>query len=359
MTGLKFKPSPDFERLKKVLLLEGEPDRVPLVELIVNQPVKEAFLDKPIKSIQDDITFWYRAGYDYISLCPAYDFKLFANPKEGVRKTLFKRSSYTQEDVDVQWAPEGEGCITTLQDFENHPWPSIEDVDFSNIKEASKILPEGMKIIARAGDIFTHTWEALGFTNFSYALFENTRLVEKVFDKIGTLIYKIFEIEAKFDNIGALWYSDDIAYTEGLMTSPDVLRRHLFPWMKKIGELAKRYNLPYLYHTDGKLWQVMDDLIECGINALQPIETKAMDIREVKSKYGNMLCLIGNIEVDRLARGTPEEIDNLVRDRIKNIGQGGGYCVGSSNTVPEYVPLKNYIAMLEATFKYGKYPIII
>ena len=128
--------------------------------------------------------------------------------------------------------------------------------------------------------------------------------------------------------------------------------------MKKIGELAKRHNLPYLYHTDGKLWQVMDDLIACGINALQPMEPKAMEAREVKSRYGDKLCLIGNIEVDRLARGTPEEIDSLVKDRIKNLAKGGGYCAGSSNTVPEYVPLANYIAMLNAAFKYGRYPII-
>ena len=335
---------PDFNRVRKMLFLEGEPDCIPVVEIVVNEPIKELFLGKKIKNIKDDIEFWYKAGYDYYSYCPPYEDKLHIKfIKDG--------------QVERNWAVEGEGPIQSIKDFENHPWPDIKDIDFSGLEEANKSLPEGMKIIARAGEIFVYTWELMGYEKFSYALVENPRLAELLIEKIGNFIYNICEIEVQFENVGALWYSDDIAYTEGLMVSPQFLRKYLFPWIKKIGDLAKKRNIPCLYHTDGKLWDVMDDIIACGINGLHPIEPKAMDAREVKKRYGNRLCLVGNIDLDLLVRKDPEYIRGMVKDKIKELGQGGGYCAGSSNTIPEYVPLENYIAMQEAIFEYGKYPI--
>lgn len=102
----------------------------------------------------------------------------------------------------------------------------------------------------------------------------------------------------------------------------------------------------------------MDDLIECGYNSVHPIEPLGMDIYELKKKYGNKLCLIGNIEVDSfLSRGTPEQIEKEAKKKINALAPGGGYCCGSSNTVPYWVPIKNYRAMIEAIDKYGNYPI--
>jgi uroporphyrinogen decarboxylase len=100
----------------------------------------------------------------------------------------------------------------------------------------------------------------------------------------------------------------------------------------------------------------MDDLIEIGVNALHPIEPKAMDIAEVKRRVGRKLCLIGNIDLGyTLTRGTPEEVRAEVRERIRTCAPGGGYCVGSSNTVTNYVPLANYKAMIEASREFGTY----
>ena len=113
-----------------------------------------------------------------------------------------------------------------------------------------------------------------------------------------------------------------------------------------------------MYHSDGDLTAVMDDLLDVGINALHPIEPKAMDIYEMKKKYAGRLALVGNIDLgSTLVTGTPDEVRQDVRRHIKELAPGGGYCVSSSNTIPNYVPLENYRAMLEATFEYGRYPI--
>lgn len=105
----------------------------------------------------------------------------------------------------------------------------------------------------------------------------------------------------------------------------------------------------------------MPDLIDdIGFNALHPIEPKGMDIGKLKAKIGDRVCLIGNIDLGyTLTRGTPDEVTEEVKQRIRNIAPGSGYCVGSSNSIPYYVPTQNYRAMVEATLKYGMYLISV
>jgi uroporphyrinogen decarboxylase len=83
-----------------------------------------------------------------------------------------------------------------------------------------------------------------------------------------------------------------------------------------------------------------------------------MDIVEVKRKWGKHLALIGNIDLGHtLTRGTPQEVEAEVRQRLRELAPGGGYCLGSSNSIASYVPLANYKAMIEATLRWGSYPI--
>jgi uroporphyrinogen decarboxylase len=128
--------------------------------------------------------------------------------------------------------------------------------------------------------------------------------------------------------------------------------------MRKYGEAAAAKGLPLIYHCDGTMWDVLPDVVECGFSAIQPVEPKAMDIVEVKRQYGKHLCLIGNIDLGGcLTMGKPADVEAEVRRRIRELGPGGGYMVGSSNSVTNYVPLENFRAMVEATLKWGKYPI--
>jgi len=348
------KDEPDFNRVRTALF-GGEPDRVPLLELAIANSIKEKYLNKPILNVRDDIEFYFKAGYDYIKISP----KINMNPDNKEPGEGKRISSSTETTGEREWHASSKGIITSIQEFEEFRWPKPEEVDYSQFEQAEKNLPSNMKIICQYGDIFTWTWDFMGFETFSMALIDNTELIELIFNKIGSIVLNLFANCLSFDRIGALFYSDDIAINTGLFVSPTVYRTYLFPWMKKIGDLCKKKDIPFIFHSDGNFWEVMDDLKECGVNALQPLEPQAIDIVEVKKKRGKDFCLIGNIDVDLLTRGTEDQIEAEVKRLLINIAPGGGFCLGSGNTVADYVNFENYVTMIETTKKFGKYPITI
>lgn len=337
---------PDIEQLLKTLK-RGKGTYVPFIELGVHPKIKHRFLGREILTLEDDIEFCYKAGYDYVKVQPAADF----NPaKIGLSDNLTFNEDGT---VFRKWASENSGVISNLKDLERYQFPAAASFDYEKFERVRSLLPEGMGVIGQYGDIFTMTWEMMGFEAFSMAIYEEPELVKELNDKVGELVLSMFEYFAHSDAVDALWYSDDIAFTEGLLVSPDTLHEYLFPWLRKIGTLARNSGKPLLYHTDGVLWDVFDEIIDCGVDAIHPIEPKAMDIREVKRRYGDRLCLLGNVDVDTLARGSKEEIRKIVKENIESVGYNGGYCVGSGNSIPEYVLYENYIALLDASREFG------
>jgi len=349
------KVEPNFERLRTALLA-GEPDRVPLLELAIDRSIQSAFLGRPVVTLEDVVEFHIRAGYDAVRLQPKIDMNPGKfQPREGMRI-----SEASETDRERRWYSEGTGIITSMEDFERYIWPRPEDVDYSPLEQAAKLIPDSMALIGQYGDIFTWIWEMMGFETFSFAIYENPELIECMFEKVGSIVYNLFENMVTMEKVKALWYSDDIAFKSGLLVSPELLRKYLFPWMKKIGELCRKYNVPFIYHSDGKLWDVMEDLLDCGIHALHPIEPQAMDIREVKRRYGDRLCLIGNVDLEyTLTRGTPEDVRKEVLALLRDVAPGGGYCLGSANTVTNYVKPENYRTMVETVLEFGWYPIQI
>lgn len=350
--------APDFEgRLKKTLLLQGEPDRVPLMELLVEPEIIDGFLGRLPVDLSDKVEFFYRAGYDFVPM----EVGLL-----GVGKVVAERNYMVEAQYGLlfgqhrtrTWANERLGIIATRDDFERFPWPGVDDLDWTPFEQLQGLLPKGMKVIVTAGKIYTPVWEWMGAERFYYALHDDVDLVDRMFERVGAIQYAAFERAISYPIVGAFWTADDIAYVKGTLVHPKYLRRWYFPWYKRMAEMCRVRGIPFIFHSDGKLDAVMDDIVATGWNAIHPIEPKCMDIAQVKRQYGDKLCLIGNIDLGyTLTRGTPAEVEAEVRQRIHDCAPGGGYCVSSSNSVTEYVPMENFNAMREATFKYGKYPI--
>ena len=355
MTDGEFVPlEPDFDRLRTVLLLNGEPDRVPNAELHVDWQVKEAFLGHPVKSVQDDVDFWYRAGYDYIYLRANYEYRMVGDGHSDEDRL------YAGDMQLSKWEGDETSLVSNWEEFEAYPWPDPDTVDYSNLVTCAASLYPGMKIISGVGGIFTRVWRIMGFDPFCFALVDQPDLVAAMFQRVGDIQLQVFRRIVEMKEIGAMWYGDDLAYRSGTIVHPDVLRKHLFPYLSEMGALCRAHDLPFVIHSDGNLWKVLSDLVACGLHAIHPVEPKAMDSLALKREYGDRLCLLGNIEIgETLTLGSPADVEAEVKERIRMLAPGGGYAVGSSNTVAHYVRLENLKAMIRATRAYGRYPISV
>jgi uroporphyrinogen decarboxylase len=338
----------NFLDLKRTLF-GGNSKMVHQMELMVDKEVKEAFLGKPINSIIEEIDFWYKAGYEYVPIViSVFGFMGDNNNVEITQEKNFKYSKYSLTPQKRSWAREGKGVITTFKEFHNFPWPDPEKIDLSIYLQAREKLPKEIGIIGVIPRIFVAVWMLMGFEQFSYSLKDQSELVSAIFNKVGEIQYRIICRLSQEVDIDAIWLGDDIAYGQGLMVSHSIFRSLLFPWYKEIGNICKKKHVPFIYHSDGNLFEVMNDLIDCGINALHPVEPNAMDAVILKKEFGNHICIIGNIELDILSRGSIQDIEKLTLSRLKKLWDYGGYCPGSSNSVSNYVPLENYLAMLNS-----------
>ena len=348
-------PKPDFERYMTTLHCQ-EPDRVPLGDWHVDQLPMENFLGKKITSLQDQIDFWYTAGFDYMTTSSG-----ILEPVRAPEGMTVKGEALETEYEQVrerEWALEHDGVITSWEAFEKYPWPSVDDFGLSKWDTLDKTLPQGMKAVLVLGKIYTTVWMFMGAETFFNALEDNPELIAAMFEKVGSLQYETFMRVSEHPCVGAVFNPDDIAHNTGLLVHPRYLRKYMFPWYKKIGAVCRDKGIGYIFHSDGDCTEAMDDFIDCGFHGFNPIQPNCMDIDAVKKKWGDKLCLIGNLNLDStLTLGTPADVRAEVYERIRTIGPGGGYMVASSNSITDYVPLANMKALLDATFEFGQYPI--
>ncbi len=361
---------PDFENLKKAFLCRGEPKRVPLFEGTIHEDLKSRFLGKPARTLETEVEFHMLAGYDYVPLTIGLRQTMRGETtgvmgtkkvETSVLKAAEARYNPFQAGTSTRmWAEEGRGVIADEASFDAFPWPDPDGFDYSPVERLGKLLPAGAKAIINVGYVFMAPWMLLGLEPFCLGLASGEELVKRVIRRVGATQERVVENLLQLESVGAIRMPDDIAYTNGLIVSPALLREHIFPWFRRIGERVRAKGLPYLYHSDGRFYPVIDDLLACGFHALHPCEPSSMDIARLKREYAGRLCLCGNINLDStLTLGSPADVEQEVKERIRTIAPGGGYCCGASNSVPEYVPYENYIAMIEAVKRYGRYPIAV
>jgi len=353
---------PDFRRVVTTVHHE-EPDRVPLAEISVDYAIMSRFLGRPVTDddLAAQVEFWSQAGYDYIPLTVGMmrpgGVTRDSQISKVIQDVLLRGTA--DEDSDEAWDIWKRPRLHSEEDFASFPWEDAARLDFSKFHEVQALLPEGMKIIAASGKIFTMTWMLMGFENFAINLLLKPQFVARVLERVAQIQLDGLKQIASIPDVAAVWAVDDVAFGTGPMINPQAFRKYLFPWYEEFGKICRDHGLYFFFHTDGLLWELLEDLIAVGVDALHPIDPTCMDIEEVEEKVGDRLCLIGNISNEILAIGTPEEVAELTRRRLRALAPGGGYCLGSGNSVPAWAEMENYRAMIETGLKFGRYPILI
>jgi|GEM_PF-4276564 len=179
--------APDFDRIRKTLLLRGEPDRVPIMESHVDRDVKGAFLGRPVRDLSDEVEFWMTAGYDFVPMGIGMRTAIRAATgmvQTGVDSTDFsgalkthkaRYSVFEDDERERAWAEDGTGIIAGRAEFESIRWPDPDAMDYSPFESVKDHLPPGAKVIASVGYIFATVSRLMGFSNFCEKLIEDAR----------------------------------------------------------------------------------------------------------------------------------------------------------------------------------------
>jgi uroporphyrinogen decarboxylase len=348
----RFGYEPDFTNFENVLR-GGRGHRVPLAELVIDQELKEAFLGRPLVGVADEVEFRYQAGYDYAWVSVGMIDPAGTVNRERVRESEERHVEGKDRRV---WADQHEGQIRDRDDLEAYPWPDPDSLDYGPFEEGTSALRPGMKLVAVLGKIFTAAWQLTGFERFCELSVLQPEFAAALTERVGRIQAEVFRRVIELDSVGAAWLPDDIAFHTGTLLPPEWFRRHVFPFYRQMNEAARRLGKPVIFHSDGDMSPVLEDILEAGFDALHPIEPESMDIYALRKRVGMRLCLVGNISVNTLSIGTPEEIRALVKDRVTRLGHDGAYCVGSSNSVPNYVPFENYLVLLQASAEHAPVP---
>jgi uroporphyrinogen decarboxylase len=334
------------ERVLAALKLK-QPDRVPWVESSVHNKLAEKLLQRSDFEKANVTQLFSLPG----ARIPPAVLEVLAldNLNFSVAPPRFVKSqNFEGMDIIV------DGLIKTEADLEKIVLPDPESEEFyqpardfvSRYRGSNKALG----ITTRMG--ISNTYLSMGIEHFSLMLYENPGLVLKLMDMFIDWACKAVP---KINDLGFdfMIVPEDLAWKQGPMFSPKMIRELFLPRMKKVTE---RIKIPWIYHSDGNLLPILDDLLPLGMNGIANIEPNAMDINELKKKYGRRVCLVGNIDLHyTLTQGTPEEVEAEVKKRIQEVGPGGGYILASSNSLAGYCKPENVLAMNRALLKYGGY----
>ncbi len=347
-----FVPSPDFGRLEKTLA-RGVPDRVPFIELFLDEEVMVAIREAPFSGdprqrCREMAELYLRLGYDYVPAGTSFGFPY---------RTLSVADTAGLSRGERAWVDESHGAIETWEDFERYAWPTPTDETYAPIDHAAEALPEGMKLIPHGpGGVLENVMWLMGYEPMSYAMADQADLVQAMFDRVGDTLVAIFGTMASHEAVGAVFLGDDMGFKTQPMISPADLRKYVFPWQRKIAEAVHAHGRPFLLHACGNLESVMDDLIDdVGIDGKHSFEDVIVPVTEEKQRWGDRIALLGGIDMDFLTRADPEAVRARTREVLEVCMPGGGYALGSGNTVANYVPVENYLAMLEEGWRSGVY----
>jgi uroporphyrinogen decarboxylase len=347
-------PRPDADAFVRHVLGTSRLPRVPLVEYIVDpvvlRPVVTDLLGRRWVEpgadraswepyLDNFIAFWYELGYDFVRLEIGLPFQ-----HHGV-----VGDDPTMASGQRGWWDEHRGAIADWEEFERFPWPDPAAVDMWVLEYINDHLPEGMGLIScHGGGIYEHLSAILSYEGLALLLHDDRDLVRAVADKVGEGILAYYRRLLDIPRLVMVLQGDDMGFRSGTLVAPDDLREFALPWHKRFAEVAHASGRPYCLHSCGLVTAIMEDLIEdVGIDGKHSFEDAILPVTEFHAKYGTRIASLGGVDVDLLTRGSESQVRARVREIVEACHPRGRYALGSGNSIPSYVPVANYLAMLD------------
>jgi len=314
-----------------------------------------------VSSLQSSIPLSRKPGFDYLAYYPR---RAEGGSFDSARINASFDSSFDSFGLYYfAWPgnPEYQSFQSPLEHvtddrlMRDFPLPVIQPADLEWFAADVAYIRSRHKMSAAwSGSLYELSWYLRGRERIFLDYYDDPRgvdsLVEKIADFVETLTKR--NLEAGVD---ILCYYDDLGTQNSMIISPEIFRRFYKPHYKRIWALVKSYSRErhIFLHSCGNVSAILPDLIECGLDILNPVQPEAMDVQRTFRDYGRDLGFWGTVGVQQtFCRGTREDIFSVVRERVEGIGESGALILGPANTLGKDVPLENVAFFIEACRKY-------
>ena len=367
-------PKPDIERFLDTINGRKQPEKAPMVEYLIDNAVMKPILEDMMGQtwvdtsdkaeymggqmdfskenlltinawLDNQIAFWYHMGYDFVRVEVSLPLPAISHLTEDTAKGW--------EHHNRAWQGLEPGVIQNMKDFQSYPWPEIHDDNFYIHRYICDHLPDGLGFMTcHAGGVYEHVSRLMGYEGLCYALIENRDLVKTVTDKIGGLIFEYNRRLLELEGVSAIFQGEDLGFNTQTLISPEDIRTFFLPWHKKYAAQAHETGRPYYIHSCGKVDDLMEDFIDdVGIDAKHSFQDNVLSIVEYKKRWGHRVGLLGGVDVDRLTTDEAQDLRVYVRRIIESCSEEGRFAVGAGNSIPSYIPVENYLTMLDEALR--------
>jgi uroporphyrinogen decarboxylase len=352
---------PNIGRL--LATLRGEPaDRVPNFEILIEDLHVEKLLGR-------------KAGN---TLAAAGDPAKGSQAGEGARPMrpqdyleLCRHIGQDAMALECLWTPirqrkpDGSAALLNDRSFKGRAdsqrliWPGDHDLEriLGGVREyVEAARGTGVGVVLCGGAIFQTLYEfVIGLEDCMVLLLAEPELMDELMARSADYFAKVVE-GAVAAGIDIFYPADDFAYNQGLFVEPRRFARFWRPHYERILAPARAAKVPIWFHSDGKLDQAVEMLLDMGVDCLTPMDPSGIDYRDYKRRYGHRVALHGNIDITwPLVKGTPEDVYRDVKAHMDCLKPGGRWIAGSSHSIVNYIPHENFLAMLDAIHLYGRY----
>ncbi len=323
-------------------------DRVPFVETTIGLGIGEALLGRPTPTIAvPGLGTRVRNVEDEKALS-----RLLHRDNISVRITAPVFSA-------VAWGAGGEvfaedGLIHTMDDFRRVF--KLPDPDDKSIYEPVRIYVkerDEFAVVYSTRIAFLSALMSIGFQTFMEAIYLDPELIDAVMTGYTKWSARVLERVCEI-GVDAVKSTDDFAFHTGPFISPAAFRKRVVPYHQTA---ARSISVPWIVHSDGDIRPILEDILGLGIKGIHPIDPNCMDIRAFKREHGHRVCVLGNVDVNTLAMGTPEATYAEVRGLMKDLSPGYGYIISSGNSIPDYVLPENVLAFARGVRDFGAYDV--
>jgi len=333
----------------------AEPDQVPVWDFVDSWPIYQHFAPGETDPVVATAKVFHGLEID---LCRGV---YLPQPPEAEGRETDHETHKTKVSGRTHWVVEypirsleaikaWKGSVPEQDDF----WPEVERD--RQIRDA--FAPRTL-YVPGGGVGFHGAYGAMGLQLFSTALYDARDDVVRIIDTLSRASCVRASAYAEAQLGPFFFVGDDIAFKGRTMFSPAMLRELFFPYLKRLCEPLVAAGIQVIFHTDGYIMEIVDDLLESGVTGLNPLEPLAgNDIAALKQRYGRDLILVGGIDCSQLLPfGSVTEIREGVRQLLRDAGRGGGLFIGSSSEIVPATPVPSIFAFYEACRELGRYPL--